>query len=58
MKEEIEERIIKGSISLGRLNKFLKSKNVTRQTKKQVYKTVMRPTVLYGYETWTPQIVE
>ena len=53
MEEEIEERIMKGSINLGRLNKFLTSKNVTRQTKKQVYKTVIRPTVLYACETST-----
>ena len=36
MKEEIEERITKGSINLAKLNKFLGSKNVTRQTQKQV----------------------
>ena len=53
MKEEIEECIIKGSMNLGRLNKFLRSKNVTRQTKKQLYKTVIRPTVLYACDTWT-----
>ena len=53
MKEEIEERIIKGSMNLGRLNMFLRSKTVTRQTKKQVYKMVIRPTVLHACETWT-----
>ena len=39
-------------MNLGRLNKFLRNKNLKRQTKKQVYKTVIRPTVLYACETW------
>ncbi|XP_063924579.1 uncharacterized protein LOC135138530 [Zophobas morio] len=53
MNEEIEERIAKANKSVGRLNRFLRSKNVTRRTKKQVYKTIVRPTVLYASETWT-----
>ena len=40
-------------MNLGRLNRFLGAKNVTRQTKKQVYKTMTRPTVLYVCESWT-----
>ncbi|KAJ3648345.1 hypothetical protein Zmor_020155 [Zophobas morio] len=51
MNEEIEERIAKANKSVGRLNRFLRSKNVTRRTKKQVYKTIVRPTVLYASET-------
>ncbi|XP_063914263.1 uncharacterized protein LOC135130772 [Zophobas morio] len=53
MNEEIEERIAKANKSVGRLNRFLRSKNVTRRTKKQIYKTIVRPTVLYASETWT-----
>ena len=32
--------------------KFLKSKLVTKQYKLELYKTVIRPVVIYGSETW------
>lgn len=30
----------------------LKSKNVSKNAKKRIYKTIIRPFVLYGFEIW------
>jgi hypothetical protein len=50
---EIKQRINIGNRSFCALKKLLTSKIVTRKTKLQVYKTIIRPTVTYGAETWT-----
>jgi hypothetical protein len=50
--KEIEARLIKGDKCAGALHKIIKSKNVSRKTKIHLYKTVIRPVVLYGSETW------
>ena len=50
---EIETRIAKGSKSVGALYGVFKSKKVSWSTKMRIYKTVIRPTVLYGCEMWT-----
>lgn len=49
---EIDLRLAKANRCAGGLHKILKSKQVTRATKKRIYKTILRPTVLYGSETW------
>lgn len=51
-KDEIQNRLAKGSKSAGALSRLLKSKQLTRQAKIKLYETVIRPTVLYGCETW------
>lgn len=50
--KEIEARLIKGDKCAGALNKIIRSKNVSRRAKLHLYKTVIRPTALYGSETW------
>lgn len=50
--EEIKARLIKGSKSAGALGNVLKNKNISRAAKKRIYKTIIRPVVLYGSENW------
>jgi Reverse transcriptase (RNA-dependent DNA polymerase) len=50
---EINERIASGNRSLYGLYSVFKSKWITANTKKVIYKTVIRPAVMYGSETWT-----
>lgn len=50
--EEIATRIAKGSRCVGAVYHILKSNKVSRSAKLRIYKTVIRPTVLYGCELW------
>lgn len=50
---EIKQRLNAGNRSFFALKKLLRSKVITRKTKLRVYKTIIRPTVIYGSETWT-----
>ena len=50
---EVNERIASGNRSLYGLYNVFKSKWITVNTKKIIYKTVTRPAVMYGSETWT-----
>lgn len=50
--KEIDYRIIKANKSAGALNSILREKNLSRKAKFRLYKTVLRPTALYGCETW------
>jgi hypothetical protein len=52
IKEEIKERITLGNKAYFANQKFLKSKLVTKRSKLKLYKTVIRPVVIYGSETW------
>ena len=53
MNTELKERIGTGSRCAYAFNSIMKSRNISRRTKVRVYNTVIRPTVLYGCETWT-----
>ena len=53
MDKEIEERIGTGNRCAFALGKVLRSRNISRRTKIRVYNIIIRPTVLYGCETWT-----
>lgn len=50
---EITARLIKGDKSTGALSNILKNKNISMKTKATIYKSIIRPTVTYGCETWT-----
>ena len=50
---EIKERISAGNRAYFSSQKILKNKNITRETKKTLYKTIIRPAVTYASETWT-----
>lgn len=50
--EEIIRRIVLGSRCLYGLSKLLRSKNLSRSSKIQIYNTLILPVVMYGSETW------
>ena len=50
---EIRRRIICGSRAYYGLHKTLRSRKLHPRTKCTMYKTLIRPVVLYGHETWT-----
>ena len=50
--KEIELRIAKSNNCAGGLRKIMKSKEISRQTKLRIYKTIVRPTLTYACETW------
>lgn len=51
--EEIKGRIQSGNRCVFALAKLLSSKSLSRTSKIRIYKTVIRPVVTYGSETWT-----
>ena len=53
MLAEIKERITAGNKAYYSSYNLLKNKNITRKTKITIYKTIIRPVVTYGSETWT-----
>ena len=50
---EIRRRIITGSRAYYGLHKTLRSRKIHHRTKCTIYKSLIRPVVLYGHETWT-----
>lgn len=50
---EIKNRINLASRSLHALNKLLSTRLLSHRTKLKIYKTIIRPVLLYGAETWT-----
>jgi len=52
IEEEIKERIAAGNRSFFANKKIFQSKLITRKTKERLYRTVIRPVVVYGYECW------
>jgi hypothetical protein len=57
-KEEIQERIAKGTKSMGGLLHILKSKSISRKVKERIYRTIIRPVVIYGSEAWKLNLKE
>jgi hypothetical protein len=54
---EIDKRISKGSKATGSVNRMLKSREISRTTKIKIYRTVVRPTVVYECEVWERKMV-
>ncbi|KAJ8911341.1 hypothetical protein NQ315_014185 [Exocentrus adspersus] len=50
--EEIEARIMAENKCVAGLRRILRNKNISRQTKIRLYKTVVRPIVTYASKTW------
>lgn len=50
---EVRRRIMAGNRAYFGLRRTLRSNRVRRRTKLTIYKTLIRPVVLYGHETWT-----
>lgn len=50
-KERIQERIIKGNQVYGINRTLFKSKKISKKTKINIYKTLIRPVITYGMET-------
>ena len=53
MEEEVSERIAGASKCSWAINPLLKSRLLSRTTKLQLYKTVIRPVLTYACEAWT-----
>ena len=51
--KDVAARIIAGNRAYYSLRTLLKSKILSRPAKIRVYKTIIRPTITYGSETWT-----
>lgn len=51
--EEVKQRITAGNKAYYSSYNMLKNKNISRKTKTKIYKTIIRPVVTYGSETWT-----
>jgi hypothetical protein len=51
--EEISRRILAGNRAYFANMELLKSTQLSRYSKVQLYKTLIRPVVTYGAETWT-----
>ena len=58
IKDEIRLRIQAGNRSTFTNRKLLKNEDLNSAIKLQVYKSIIRQTVTYGYETWTTSITE
>ncbi|KAG8238290.1 hypothetical protein J437_LFUL015262 [Ladona fulva] len=58
MKEEIKARIAVGNRAYQALLKVMKSHNLSRNLKSNVYQTLIRPVVMYASETWTMATAE
>jgi hypothetical protein len=48
----IDKRMSKGSKAMGSLNRMLTSREISKPAKIRIYRTVVRPAVVYGCETW------
>jgi len=53
MNTEIAERIAKGNKAYYANSKLIISKLLKKNTKMKIYKTMIRPVVIYSSETWT-----
>ena len=55
---EIKRRLLLGRKAMANLDSILKSKDITLPTKVHLFKAMVFPVVMYGYESWTIKKVE
>jgi hypothetical protein len=53
MHEEIKSRLNSGNACYRSVQSLLSSRLLSRNVKVKIYKTIIRPVVLYGCETWS-----
>jgi hypothetical protein len=53
MTETIQDRIQAGNKAYYANQMMLENRYINRGAKMQIYKTLIRPVVTYGYESWT-----
>lgn len=56
--EEIQARLMAGNRCINALNRLLKSKVTSRSLKLRIYKTIIRPIVVFASEVWTLRTIE
>ena len=54
--EDIKTRLGKARGAFVKLNRVWNSSSVSRKTKIRLYKTLVKPVLMYGYETWKMNI--
>ena len=50
---EIKRRLLLGRKAMANLDSILNSKDITLPTKVHLFKAMVFPVVMYGYESWT-----
>jgi hypothetical protein len=50
--EEVETRILNANRCYFALNKIFRAKNISRNSKLRIYKTIIQPVILYESEAW------
>jgi hypothetical protein len=58
MHEEIKSRLNSGNACYHSVQSLLSSRLLSRNLKVKIYKTIILPVVLYGYETWSVTLTE
>jgi hypothetical protein len=53
LETEIKSKIVVGNKSYYALGPILKRRSISQSIKIHLYKTIIRPAVTYGAETWT-----
>jgi hypothetical protein len=56
LEEKVRERLAKGNKAFYANKTLFKGKLVSRKSKLKLYWTVIRPTVVYGSETWALKV--
>ena len=51
-KEDIDNRLAKARAAFNRLKRIWQTTSISQKTKLKLYKTLVRPVLLYGSETW------
>ena len=55
---EIKRWVLLGRKAMANLNSILKSRDITLLTKVHIFKAMVFPVVMYGYESWTMKKAE